>query len=136
MEYSLVLSIILELNNIELCITIWYIYTITTRRTPVSYTHLTLFFGFIIVIIASIIANACFLYILDNFGYFSWAFKCYVKTLELFYNIKDITFLKYWKVMLSDVAVIGSGMMILFAVFDWIPNGIMNVLGYKSQSTR
>lgn len=96
----------------------------------------TKFFGFIIVIIASIIANACFLYILDNFGYFSWVFKCYVKTLELFYNIKDITFLKYWKVMLSDVAVIGSGMMILFAVFDWIPNGIMNVLGYKSQSTR
>lgn len=96
----------------------------------------TKFFGFIIVIIASIIANACFLYILDNFGYFSWAFKCYGNTLELFHNIKDITFLKYWKVMLSDVAVIGSGMMILFTVFDWIPNGIMYVLGYKSQSTR
>lgn len=91
------------------------------------------FFGFIIVIITSIIANACFLYILDNFGYFSWAFKCYGNTLELFHNIKDITFLKYWKVMLSDVAVIGSGMMILFTVFDWIPNGIMYVLGYKSQ---
>lgn len=91
----------------------------------------TKFFGFITVIIVSIIANACFLYILDDLGYFSWAFKCYGKTLELFYNIKDITFLKYWKVMLSDVAVIGSGLIVLFIVFDWIPNGIMDVLGYK-----
>ena len=33
--------------------------------------------------------------------------------------------------MLSDVAVIGSGLIVLFIVFDWIPNGIMDVLGYK-----
>lgn len=30
--------------------------------------------------------------------------------IELFYNIKNITFLKYWEVILSDVAVIGSGL--------------------------
>lgn len=94
----------------------------------------TNFFGFIMVVIASIIANACFLYILDNFGYFSWVFKCYGKTLELFYNVKNITFLKYWKVMLSDVVVIGSGLIVLFTVFDWIPNGIINVLGYNGLS--
>lgn len=91
----------------------------------------TKFFGFIVVVIVSIIANACFLYILDSFGYFSWVFKCYGKSLELFCNVKNITFLKYWKVMLSDVAVIGSGLIVLFIVFDWIPNGIMDVLGYK-----
>ena len=78
----------------------------------------TKFFGFIVVVIVSIIANACFLYILDSFGYFSWV-------------VKNITFLKYWKVMLSDVAIIGSGLIVLFIVFDWIPNGIMDVLGYK-----
>ena len=33
--------------------------------------------------------------------------------------------------MLSDVAVIGSGLIVIFSIFDWIPNGIMNVLGYK-----
>lgn len=33
--------------------------------------------------------------------------------------------------MLSDVAVIGSGLIVIFFIFDWIPNGIMNVLGYK-----
>ena len=91
----------------------------------------TKFFGFIMVVIVSIITNACFLYILDRFGYFSWVFKCYGKTLELFSNVKNITFLNYWKVMLSDVAVIGSGLIVLFIVFDWIPNGIMDVLGYK-----
>lgn len=91
----------------------------------------TKFFGFIMVIITSIITNTCFLQFLDDFGYFAWAFKCYGSTLELIYNIKDITFLKYWEVMLSDVAVIGSGLIVLFIVFDWIPNGIMDVLGYK-----
>ena len=92
----------------------------------------TKFFGFIIVIITSIITNACFLHILDDFfGYFALGFKCYGNTLELIYNIKDITFLKYWEVMLSDVAVIGSGLIVMFIVFDWIPNGIMDVLGYK-----
>lgn len=45
--------------------------------------------------------------------------------------IKNITFLNSWKVMLSNVAVIGSGLMVLFIVFDWIPNEIMDVLGYK-----
>ena len=54
----------------------------------------TRFLGFIIVLIITI---ACFLFILDNFGYFSWVFKCYGNTLELFYNIENITFLKYWK---------------------------------------
>ena len=83
------------------------------------------------VVIVSIIVNACFLYILDSFGYFSWVFKCYEKTLVLFGNVKNITFLKYWKVMLSDVAIIGSKLIVLFIVFDWIPNGIMDVLGYK-----
>ena len=73
------------------------------------------FFGFIITIIVSIITNICFLHML-----------------ELFINIKNITFLKYWKVMLSDVAIIMSGLMVLFFIFDWIPNGIMYVLGYKS----
>lgn len=34
--------------------------------------------------------------------------------------------------MLSDVAVIMSGLIVLFFIFDWIPNGIMYVLGYKS----
>ena len=91
----------------------------------------TKFFGFIMVVIVSIITNACFLYILDSFGYFSWVFKCYGKTLELFVNVKNITFLNYWKVMLSDVAVIGSGLMVFFIVFDWIPNEIMDSLGYK-----
>ena len=91
----------------------------------------TKFLGFIMVVIVSIIANAFFLYILDDLGYFSWVFKCYGKTLELFCNVKNITFLNYWKVMLSDVAVIGSGLIVLFIVFDWIPNGIMDVLGYK-----
>ena len=91
----------------------------------------TRFLGFIMVLIVLIITNACFLFILDNFGYFSWVFKCYGNTLELFYNIENITFLKYWKVMLSDVAVIGSGLIVIFSIFDWIPNGIMNVLGYK-----
>lgn len=91
----------------------------------------TKFFGFIMVIIVSIITNTCFLYLLDDFGYFSWTFKCYGNTLDLIYNIKDITFVKYWEVMLSDVAVIGSGLIVLFIVFDWIPNGIMDVLGYK-----
>lgn len=86
--------------------------------------------GFITVIIASIIADAGFLYILDLLGYFSWIFECYEKTLELFFNIKDVTFLKYWKVMLSDVAVIASGIIIIFMVFDWTPNGIIDVLGY------
>ena len=91
----------------------------------------TKFFGFIMVVILSIITNDFFLYILDRFGYFSWAFKCCGNTLELFSNVKNITFLNYWKVMLSDVAVIGSGLIVLFIVFDWIPNGIMYVLGYK-----
>lgn len=91
----------------------------------------TKFFGYIMVVIVSIITNASFLHILDSFGYFSWVFKCYEKTLELFVNIKNITFLNYWKVMLSDVAVIGSGLIVFFIVFDWIPNGIMDVLGYK-----
>ena len=91
----------------------------------------TKFFGFIMVIIVLIITNACFLYLLDDFGYFSWVFKCYGNTLDLIYNIKDITFLKYWEVMLSDVAVIGSGLIVLFIVFDWIPNGIMDVFGYR-----
>ena len=88
----------------------------------------TRFLGFIIVLIITI---ACFLFILDNFGYFSWVFKCYGNTLEFFSHIENITFLKYWKVMLSDVAVIGSGLLVIFFIFDWIPNGIMNVLGYK-----
>lgn len=52
----------------------------------------TKFFGFIVVVIVSIIANACFLYILDSFGYFSWVFKCYGKTLELFGNVKILHF--------------------------------------------
>ena len=91
----------------------------------------TKFFGFIMVVIVSIITNAYFLYILDSFGYFSWVFKCYGKTLELFKKIKNITFLNYLKVMLSDVAVIVSGLIVLFIVFDWIPNGIVDVLGYK-----
>ena len=86
------------------------------------------------VVIASIITNVCFLYILDNFGYFSWVFKCYAKTLELFYNIKNITLLKYCKIMLSDVVVIGSELIVLFTVFDWIPNGIIDVLGYNRLS--
>mgnify|MGYP006992614705 CR=1 FL=1 len=94
----------------------------------------TKFFGFIMVVIVSSITNASFLHILDNFGYFSWVFKCYEMTLELFVNLKNITFLNYWKVMLSDVAVIGSGLIILFIVFDWIPNGIMDLLGYKISS--
>ena len=38
---------------------------------------------------------------------------------------------KYWELMVSDVAVIGSGLIVMFIVFDWIPNGIMDVLGYK-----
>lgn len=86
--------------------------------------------GFIIVIIVSIIANAGFLYILDSLGYFSWTFECYAKTLELFFNIKYITFHQYCKVMLSDVAVIASGIIVFLMVFDWIPNGIIDVLGY------
>ena len=80
--------------------------------------HMKKFFGFI----GSIIINVCFLYILDGFGYFSGVFKCYGETLELFYNIKDITLLKYCWVMLSDVIVIGSGLIVLFFTFDWIPN--------------
>lgn len=92
------------------------------------------FFGFIMVVIVSSITNASFLHILDNFGYFSWVFKCYEKTLKLFVNVKNITFLNYWKVMLSDVAVIGSGLIVLFIVFDWIPNGIIDLLGYKRSS--
>ena len=92
----------------------------------------TKFFGFIITIVVSIITNICFLHMLDDLGYFSWAYKCYGDTLELFTNIKNITFLKYWKVMLSDVAVIVSGLIVSFFIFDWIPNGIMDVLGYKS----
>ena len=34
--------------------------------------------------------------------------------------------------MLSDVVVIVSGLVVLFIVFDWIPNGITDVLGYKN----
>lgn len=97
-----------------------------------NFSKKTKFFGFIITIIVSIITNICFLHMLDELGYFSWAYKCYGETLELFINIKNITFLKYWKVMLSDVAVIMSGLIVLFFIFDWIPNGIMYVLGYKS----
>ena len=36
--------------------------------------------------------------------------------------------------MLSDVVVIGSGLIVLFTVFDWIPNGIIDVLGYNELS--
>ena len=97
-----------------------------------NFSKKTKFFGFIITIIVSIITNICFLHMLDELGYFSWAYKCYGETLELLINIKNITFLKYWKVMLSDVAVIMSGLIVLFFIFDWIPNGIMYVLGYKS----
>ena len=32
--------------------------------------------------------------------------------------------------MLSDVAVIASGIIVFLMVFDWIPNGIIDVLGY------
>lgn len=88
--------------------------------------------GFIITIIISFITDLIFLYFLNELGYFSWVFECYGKTLELFYNIEDITFLKYWKIMLSDVVVIVSGLVVLFIVFDWIPNGITDVLGYKN----
>ena len=86
-------------------------------------------FSFIIVIILSFVASGIFLYFLNELGYFSWVFECYGKTLELFYNIQDITFYKYWKVMLSDVAVILSGLIVLFTVFDWIPNGVIDVFG-------
>lgn len=34
--------------------------------------------------------------------------------------------------MLSDVVVIVSGLVVLFIVFDWITNGIIDVLGYKN----
>lgn len=86
-------------------------------------------FSFIIVIILSFVASGIFLYFLNELGYFSWVFECYGKILELFYNIQDITFYKYWKVMLSDVAVILSGLIVLFTVFDWIPNGVIDVFG-------
>lgn len=92
----------------------------------------TKLFGFIITIIVSIIMNICFLHMLDDLEYYSWTYKCYGKTLELFINIENITFLEYLKVMLSDVAVIVSGLIVLFFLFDWIPNGVMYVLGYKS----
>lgn len=86
-------------------------------------------FSFIVTIIVSIITNIYFLHTLEVLGYFSWAYKCYGETLELFINIKNITFLKYWKVMLSDVAVITSGLAVLIFIFDWIPNEIMELLG-------
>ena len=89
-------------------------------------------FSFIIVIIISFVADGIFLYFLNELEYFSWAFECYGKTLELFYNIQDITFLKYWKVMLSDMAVILSGLIVLFTVFDWIPNSVIDVLGFDT----
>lgn len=89
-------------------------------------------FSFIIVIIISFVASGIFLYFLDDLGYFAWIFKCYGKTLELIFNIQDVTFAKLWKTMLSDVAVISSGLLALFTVFDWIPTWVMNVLGYKN----
>lgn len=34
--------------------------------------------------------------------------------------------------MLSDVVVVVSGLAVLFTVFDWIPNGIIDIFGYKN----
>lgn len=61
-----------------------------------------------------------------------WAAFNACKTLDKNSEITKLVLLKYLKVMLSDVAVIVSGLIVLFFLFDWIPNGVMYVLGYKS----
>ena len=62
-------------------------------------------------------------------GYFSWLFKCYGNTLKLFFNIQNASVMEYFEVMLLDVVALVSGLVLLFFIFDWIPNGIIEVLG-------
>ena len=98
-------------------------------------------FKFGMIKVVSVIADVCFLCTLGKCGYFSWVFQCYEKTLELLcgllmellFNMKNITCLQFGKVILSDLAVAWSGLIVLSIVFDWIPNGIMKISGYKNK---
>lgn len=50
---------------------------------------------------------------------------------NMFFNRKEFTALNFLETMLTGIVAVGSGWTVVFFVLDWIPNRIMDVLGYK-----
>lgn len=83
-------------------------------------------------VILLIIMESCLAYALDYFGYIDWTIKSYhditAFIFECIFNPKSITLLSLREVALTYIAVLVPGIIIMIAIFKWIPNACKYIM--------
>lgn len=83
-------------------------------------------------VILLVIMESCLAYALDYFGYIDWTIKSFhditAFIFECIFNPKSITLLSLREVALTYIAVLVPGIIIMIAIFKWIPNACKYIM--------